>query len=611
MNVSRNAYFTSEYLEDLNRSPRSTRNGVRRSNHRSQQLSPRSYQSRPSPRSNQTVEESIDPIENPDELMEEITPAELTYLSQRPSARTNRQLVSYYDYYKPRTELKSPTKGTLFRSRKRIDDDIMSSQSLFTDSEPVMPGRGDFSGYYIDQKRKYDEAKEVKPAFYTHKTFQDVFEKDKDERLNPIDIVFENSGMNREPNDRRVLSKAIKKVQKTVGMDDYRSYDYYEQLQKAEKLNSPTSFHEDEKLTKSNKARLKSFFVLKKGSETSLSDMAKLADQGHEEPEEIEESPFKETPKSSKKSGLRSKWKLLKKSKESEELEAEPAIVEEMPGSHSPQANDQDLKTEADTKDPIDEVSLEPVISPEDELLGPKEHFLPLWNTLLSWVVYERLSDSDNVNDNSHVNKIEELIESDTGHGIVEDESVASKRFYKKKLMNAKKYKQILLKWNDPASNYLVNPPKFLERRNKALSTRVASDNALQFEVDFGDEELADELVYNPETGQLEALMSSKLSTPMVRLFLDANGPKGSPVTVMSSVNKLIKNIKIMRILFAPIDVIADNFPKLQTLVIIIELGLFIWILYELSLLIDALCMAVKAICAPMIAVGKFMNRIM
>lgn len=606
MNVSRNAYFTSEYLEDLKRSPRSNRNGVARSTHRSQQVSPRSYQSRPSPRSNQTVAESIDPIENPDELMEEITPAELTYLSQRPPTRVNRQLVSYYDYYKPRSTLRSPTKGLLSRKhQERYEDDVYSLQSLSTDSEPVMPGRGDFSGYYIDQKRKYDEAKEVKPAFYTHKTFQDVFDKDKDERLNPIDVVFENRQENRDLNERRVLSKALKKVQKTVGMDDYRSYDYFEQLQRAEKLDLLPFLSEGEKPTKSSKAKFKKFFNSKKGPEAYLFDP--VDDPALDGIDEFQESPFDKDSKAHKKSGLRSRWRFSKKPKGSGEAVADEPSTDEMPGSHSPPL--QDLDVEEDVIDPIEEGPLEPVISPKEELLGPKEHFLPLWNTLLSWVVYERLSEPNH--DNLNVNKIEELSESDAGHDFEGNEHDSSKPFYKKKLLNARRYKQILLKWNDPASNYLINPPKFLENRSKATSLRVTGDNALEFEVDFGEEDLADELVYNPETGQLEALVPSKISTPMVRLPLDPNGPKGSPVTIMSSVNKLIKNIKIMRILFAPIDVIADNFPRLQTLVIIIELGLFIWILYELSLLIDALCMAIKAVCAPMIAVGKFMNRIM
>lgn len=65
-----------------------------------------------------------------------------------------------------------------------------------------------------------------------------------------------------------------------------------------------------------------------------------------------------------------------------------------------------------------------------------------------------------------------------------------------------------------------------------------------------------------------------------------------------------------MKMLFAPIDIIGEFIPGLQGVVVFIELVLFVWILYELSRLVDALCMMIKAFCAPMIAVGRFMNRV-
>lgn len=226
MNVSRNAYFSSEYLEDLKRSPKSyNSNGTNRSTYRSRQNSPRTNYTRPSPRSTDSVVDKIDGIENPDDLMEEITPAELNYLSQRAPAREQRRLVGYYDYYRPRDGLRSPVKGALALNYTRRNHVIPGTMED-TESHEAMPGRGDFSGYYIDQKRKYDAAKEVKPAFYTHKTFKDVFKTDAEERLNPMDVVFEDPAKKREQNDRRVLSKALKKVSKTVGYDDYASYDY-------------------------------------------------------------------------------------------------------------------------------------------------------------------------------------------------------------------------------------------------------------------------------------------------------------------------------------------------------------------------------------------------
>lgn len=83
-----------------------------------------------------------------------------------------------------------------------------------------------------------------------------------------------------------------------------------------------------------------------------------------------------------------------------------------------------------------------------------------------------------------------------------------------------------------------------------------------------------------------------------------------APIVVVSTWINLIKRIQIMKMLFAPIDIIGEFIPGLQGVVVFIELVLFVWILYELSRLVDALCMMIKAFCAPMIAVGRFMNRV-
>lgn len=81
-----------------------------------------------------------------------------------------------------------------------------------------------------------------------------------------------------------------------------------------------------------------------------------------------------------------------------------------------------------------------------------------------------------------------------------------------------------------------------------------------------------------------------------------------TPLVLFSHVNCLIKRFKIMRLLFSPIDVVGEAFPRLQSLVIVIELFVFCYMLYQLSLLIDAFCMTLKALCAPIIAIGKVLN---
>lgn len=597
--MARNAYFTTEYLEDLKLSPSS--NKIGRTGRTSRQGSPRSFSNRPSPKSTISKLDSIDPIEDPDELMLETTPAELNYLSRKPVQREQRQLVDYYNYYRPRRRPVSPTKRSGY-SNTHDDSHIQPKNSLAEEKQSSMPGRGDFSGYYIDQKRKYDAAKEVKPACYTHKTFRDVFSKDSEERLNPIDIVFEDSAKLKEINDRRVISKALKKVQKSVGMDDYASYDYFEQIKKEEGEKDKTlqSSQKDEQLSRT---RIKKLFGKKKTSSPNFNEMSKDTDSDTKD-SQIDLSHDNAL---TQKENSRSRWFFSKRSKIYDEFrDDESTAFEEILSSKLEESLlPKESSPEPNSKDYIIEDSSKPVISSMSDVVGPNENFLPLWNSLLSWVVYERLEDP--TQEESPANKIEELSESDHSLTVTKNEA-QSKLFSAKSLLNAKKYKDVLSKWYDPASNYLGNPPKFLERRSKSTVLTSQTDNFLEFEVEFGDEDMADELLFNPETGQLKAITSSK----SVQQSLQPLSPvSNGSATVMSSVNKLIKNIKIMRILFAPIDVIAENFPRLQTLVIVIELGIFIWILYELSLLIDALCMAIKAICAPMIAVGKFMNRIM
>lgn len=115
-----------------------------------------------------------------------------------------------------------------------------------------------------------------------------------------------------------------------------------------------------------------------------------------------------------------------------------------------------------------------------------------------------------------------------------------------------------------------------------------------------------------PEGPQItEICESSDESKQVANLPNENKTALARQMQVFSHVSATIKRVKIMRIIFSPIDTVAEQFPSLQSIVVIVEIIIFGWILYEISLLIDALCMTVKAVCAPIIAVGKFMNRIM
>ncbi|RCK63084.1 hypothetical protein Cantr_09620 [Candida viswanathii] len=100
---------------------------------------------------------------------------------------------------------------------------------------------------------------------------------------------------------------------------------------------------------------------------------------------------------------------------------------------------------------------------------------------------------------------------------------------------------------------------------------------------------------------------SASSSTEAPFLF---NFDTSAPVHVVSSWINLIKRFQLMKMVYAPIDIIGEYIPGMQGVVVFIELLVFVWLLYELSRLVDAICMMIKAFCAPIIAVGRFMNRI-
>ncbi|EEQ35960.1 hypothetical protein EJF18_10094 [Clavispora lusitaniae] len=231
----------------------------------------------------------------------------------------------------------------------------------------------------------------------------------------------------------------------------------------------------------------------------------------------------------------------------------------------------------------------EKLVSPSLPSSSSFQAYNPVWSYFLSWVNYQQGKEEDN---DSPEGKIVEL--GDTKSPEVLEESYLGTKHRKAKRGNIKvmnsKAKSMISKWNQPVSS-------ILDRQRRL----------------HGNEERGSEL-------QLEMEVSSNTVTPQAYRESQsvAIGMKnGSPTSsseetgLISNIDSLIKSIRLMRIIFAPIDVIAQNFPTLQTIVILLELVIFLWLLYELSLIIDAVCMAVKAICAPMIAIGKFMNRIM
>lgn len=506
MKVSRNAYFTTQYLED------------------------RQYQQAPDaalilevPRvllGSRNLTPDVHMARHADELAEEITPAQLVQISTpkaESGGRRSRHLVDYIDYFRPR----SPTKGSrglarssLFRWKKK-DLDLASTAEL---------DDGPFLGFYINQQKRLDLAKEVKPTMYTHKTFKDIFPKDDEqERLNPMDVVFRNNDETQ--GLKQKFAKALRSVQIKLGKDDYASYDYYQNLH-------------DPSPVEAVPPRRSPFSLAKR-------------DALHSEPMAFDSDDETVSVKSKAKSRGKLSRKLgLRKSTPTESVDTEPSA-------------------------PQDSVA---VRAPALSTTGPQEHFHPVWNYLLSWLVYTQ---SGSV--------ASEPEEAEQGKIYPVDDDVAAPKHKSRALKGCR---DLLQSWNQPV----------LEYHRKRSTAKTHDDLPSEYEVDISDgDEFEEQLRFNVQSRQLESVHVAGTSAAALT---------GLPETLISNLNRAIKQIRVMQVLFAPIDVVAASLPRLQTVVILLELFIFMWILYELSLLIDALCMAVKAVCAPMIAIGKFMNRI-
>lgn len=57
-----------------------------------------------------------------------------------------------------------------------------------------------------------------------------------------------------------------------------------------------------------------------------------------------------------------------------------------------------------------------------------------------------------------------------------------------------------------------------------------------------------------------------------------------------------------------PLDAVADTWPALQNIVVVLELLLLMWILYQISIIIEAIATAIKTLCMPVIIISRFLG---
>ncbi|KAI5962308.1 uncharacterized protein KGF55_003384 [Candida pseudojiufengensis] len=549
MNVTSNAYYTSQYLNERQQNqyrmptphdyhsqfqprlqkPYNPKQKPVMNNIRPKQQ-PISITTSPNSPSSSQPEIEFE-IDSDDQLEEELTPAQLNYLTQNHMPTTIK------------TKPPPPPQPLIKKSNKN-------------------------NNYYLKQKKNYDLAdNSMKPKLYTHRTFREVFQ-DKFENLdkyNPMDSVFENSkNFNTPPNqengeitpttEKSSASKFFRNVK--FIKDDYNDYNYY-----------------DHRIKK--KDPVKEIFV----------------ENGSDDDEEENSETGEKVKKNRKfKSLLKKRIRQAKKDL----------------------GKDFDHHVDNSKKIPIEESTPEEInesteLVPVSKGYDLKSYVNPYMNYVWSWVDYYKQGKSAPT-------------EQTTSKVLVESpQPLVKPKKFKKFTQNSK---TLFTSWNEPANKMfnqkqLRNPPTIRQSSNDTLTEEYPKEFIIEY--DSSDESslpnsngsINEELYYNPETKQLESQPPTS-SSSMISLKQKSPIPLvNNSIEIVSSLISLIKKIQVIKLIFQPIDIIGEFFPNLQTIVIIIELLLFIWILFELSRLIDALCMMVKAFCAPMIAVGRFMNKIM
>lgn len=91
-----------------------------------------------------------------------------------------------------------------------------------------------------------------------------------------------------------------------------------------------------------------------------------------------------------------------------------------------------------------------------------------------------------------------------------------------------------------------------------------------------------------------------------------SSNPSASPLSqimpYLLPVVNFIRHTSRLSVLLAPIDRIADRIPQLLPSIVILELLLLLWIVHQLSLVIEGLMTVVQIICAPVVVLTKLIT---
>lgn len=241
-----------------------------------------------------------DTLSKPDDLQQEITPAQLNIIQNRHrDAEIQKQLERRKRRFE-RQKRKQPDiiHGKSAREQYNEDafiNDYSSDETEGDDYSSFYYDYGDdknsdknlkilnsgkkkydYSDYYVLEKKKYEESP-FKPKMYTHKTFKEVFQ-DKNEnvdRFNPMDLVFQQP---EEDVKEQKFKSAFKSFQSKLKQNSYNDYDYYAEKEKQREARAKKREQEDKaKKSKEEKTRAEATDVFADGSSDDSDNEALFA----------------------------------------------------------------------------------------------------------------------------------------------------------------------------------------------------------------------------------------------------------------------------------------------------------------------------------------------
>lgn len=672
----------------------------------------------------------IEDLSEPDDLVGEITPAQLNMiqynlkkdadirkqLERRKKRQERKQRYreenrrpdiihgrSYYDKIdNKRPDIAhSRSYYDIYRrsSNSSSENSSGDESSIYYERSPQSkPSRGAYGNYYVTEKMKFDESP-FKSKMYTHKTFKEVFQNKNEnmDRYNPSDYVFEPT---EDPDENPKFKSALKALQSKMGKQNYNDYDYYAQ----KKL-------DDEKRVRIKKKRVEAAeAAAAAAAEEEKESKEKIVLVGGTRPSEIfvtnssdgsDDEVFdgtQELKKKNYKKLWKKKLKLIKKElgqdyikNYHENVNGEKQLKQRNVKLEGKQA-EMKLASETPKKksnkieelDSDDSYNDNQSLSSEDSGYnpsgpGPNPAFNPVWNYVLSWLVYDTpapkvdnndydTSDFSDVEDDAFAHR-DAVVAHATAAGSAKAtgprERLRKQNKKKKKNSNGmklnlqgwkKNYKSMITNWNQPASalfagdlanldddqrealakSMVLSDNKSLIRSSKStvlssrhslglLTNQESEEIELEVPSDFDEDQ---ELYYNPATGALDSMpptsndamktsgfwgfgTSLKIETAARGGVNTPHGQLTGAKEVLLHVNSFVRFFPLIGPMFSVIDTIRNNFPHLDTAVLIGELLLFTWCLYLATVMVNAVCTAIQAICGPIIAIGRLLNRIM